>query len=613
MKKLFLFLFGLLLMLDLSAQESYRFTFPPAAPVNIAEVDVDYMPLLRNLEAPFPGGNGEKAQLNRIKEEVQHRYPLRPRVTTHQRTAAAAPNPWMSTNFRSNTAIQGVPNDNDIAVSNDGNVISVINSNIWMHDPSGTALVAISLAAWSDTLGLSGSKYDPRALYDPIHDRFIIVCLNGTTDSTSNIIVGFSESNDPTADWHLYALPGDPLLDSLWTDYPILALTEYELFITGNLLYNSQPWQTGFAKSLCWQIDLDNAYQGDSLDTRLWVEPMFGGAPIRNLCPIQGGSTPTGPNMYLLSNRNFGVGNDTVFIMEITDTLNSPTVQYLVDHKLSNAQYTTPPNAFQQFNQQLQTNDARWLGGFIENGNIQFVGNTVDTATGMPAIYHGIVNDVANTRTVTGHVLSGDTVSYGYPGIAWIGLAPGTDEAIIGVNYAGPYAQAHPGCGAIYYDGAGDYSELAIAKQGRGFINAITGIDRWGDYMGVQTRYNNTAQVWISGTWGQPSHQPATWVAEFNHPSVVHRDAPQPAVEARSYPNPFQDLIMVEFRLDMDAFVDISIFDLQGRQVAVLLRDRVKAGRNAFSFSPNDLSSGTYFLKIRNGADLLVTRKVVKL
>ena len=614
MKKLSLLFFCLLLFSTLFGQESYRLTIGLGGKMNVAEVKVDYMPLLQNLEAPYPDGESEKARMIRIKKAVQKKYPLRrPKLAEH-RKAALAGSPWMSSNFRSNTVIQGVPNDNDMSISNGGKLISVINSNIWMLDEHGSALKILSLDAWADTLGLSANKYDPRTLYDPVHDRFIIVCLNGTTDSTSNIVVGFSQTNDPTGDWNMYALPGDPLQDSLWTDYPILAISEYELFITGNLLYNSQPWQTGFAKSICWQIDLDNAYTGDSLDTRLWVKPEFGGAPIRNLCPVQGGSMPSGPNMYLLSNRNFGVENDTVFIMEITDTLGSPTVQLLVDHQLSDVEYTMPPNAFQQFNQQLATNDARWLGAFIENDNIQFVGNTVDTATGLPAIYHGIVTDVANTRTVHGHVLTGDTVAFGYPGIAWIGMAPGADEALIGVNYAGAFSQAHAGCGAIYYDGAGDYSELAIAKRGTGFINAITGVDRWGDYMGVQTRYNAAGVVWTSGTWGQTSHLPATWVAKFNHPAIVNRDAPvAPKVETSSFPNPFHEIVAVEFRLEMDEFVEIGIYDLAGRRVETLLRSRVKAGLNRFTFSPNSLEAGTYLLQIRNGEALLATKKVVKI
>ncbi|MEM7038444.1 MAG: hypothetical protein AAF570_15780, partial [Bacteroidota bacterium] len=391
MNKLFLSFISFLLLQSAAFGQSgavrSSFQIPLGGEVVAREQTNDYHPLLQRVEAPYPGGNSEKAKAMRMKKEIAEKYAKKwenEPIPAHKTIGnSGGGDPWVGTNFRSNFQINGVPNDNDMAISNDGDIISVINSNIWMHDSAGTALTNISLDNWALPLNIAGNKFDPRALYDPIHDRFIIACLNGFTDSTNYIIVGFSETSDPTGNWHLYALPGDPKDDSLWTDYPIMSLNPYELVITGNLLLNDEPWQTGFVRSLAWQIDLDSAYAGGTLETTLWDSVYFQGKPIRNLCPIQGGSTPAGTNTYLLSNRNFATGNDTVWIMEITDTMNAPGVQFLVDYGVSDIEYHMPSNGMQQFMQQLATNDARWLDGFIENGNIQFVGNTMDTLTGL--------------------------------------------------------------------------------------------------------------------------------------------------------------------------------------------------------------------------------------
>ncbi|MEY3442038.1 MAG: hypothetical protein RLZZ519_319, partial [Bacteroidota bacterium] len=529
---------------------------------------------------------------------------------------STAASPWRGDNFISNQVINGVPNDNDMAISNGGKIISVINSNIYMHDEFGASLQAnLSLNAWSAPLGLTGSKFDPRALYDPIHDRFIIACLNGFTDSTSYVILGFSQTNDPTGNWNLYALPGDPNLDSLWTDYPIMALTENELFLTVNLLYNNQPWQTGFNQSICWQMDLDNAYSGDSLQSRLWFNIQFGGKPVRNLCPVQGGSAPAGPNLYFMSNRNLTAGNDTVFIMEITDTMNAPGAQFLVDYGITNVQYSLPPNAMQALNLQLATNDARWLDAFIENGNIQFVGNSLDTASGRCGLYHGTVTDVTGARTVTGTILANPNGDYGYPAIAWMGMNPADNDALLAINYAGPTTIDKPGCGGIYYDGNGNYSPMVVAKAGLSYINAISGTDRWGDYTGVQRRYNENGVVWMAGTYGKANRDPGTCVAEFHHPTIVGAEAePLPATfEATAFPNPTVDMMSVELVLQADAFLDISVYDNQGRLVKTLIRDLVRTGRNRFSFSTSPLAAGTYFLRISDGQQLLAEKKIVRL
>ncbi len=616
MKNLLLF-FGWLVaalpaLLGQNGADSRLIKAPLHATVNVKEIHEDFHPSVLRVEAPFPGGNSEKALLAARKEEMAARYQS---PQGNQKVDSTAASPWRGDNFISNQIINGVPNDNDMAISNGGKIVSVINSNIYMHDEFGAVLQAnLSLDAWSAPLNLTGSKFDPRALYDPIHDRFIIACLNGFTDSTSYVILGFSQTNDPTGAWNLYALPGDPNQDSLWTDYPIMALTEHELFLTVNLLYNDQPWQTGFNQSICWQLDLDNAYSGDSLESRLWFNIQFGGKPVRNLCPVQGGSAPMGPNLYFLSNRNLTAGNDTVFIMEITDTMNAPGAQFLVDFGLTNQQYSLPPNAIQQLNQQLATNDARWLDAFIENGNIQFVGNSLDTASGRCGLYHGIVADITGARTVTGTILANPAGDYGYPAIAWMGMNPADNDALLAINYAGPTVNDKAGCGAIYFDGNSGYSPMVVAKAGLSYINAISGIDRWGDYTGVQRRYNENGVVWMAGTFAKANRDPGTCVAEFHHPTIVGNTSTplSAAFDAVAFPNPAMDMMTLELAMESDAFLDISIYDLEGKLVKTLIRDLVRSGKNRFSLSTSPLAAGTYFLRITDGDKVLSTEKIVR-
>jgi hypothetical protein len=586
------------------------FRFPKAGEVRVSDIREDFRPKLQLLEAPTPDGKSEKAALAQLKAQMAATYS--DANPASNKTTATAPSPWMGDNFRSNIIIDGVPNDNDMAISNGGKIVSVINSNIWMQDSTGAALATVSLDAWAAPLGLLGSKFDPRALYDPIHDRFVIVCLNGFTDSTSYVIAGFSQTNDPTGSWNLYALPGDPRGDSLWTDYPIMAITPHELFLTANLLYNNQPWQTGFARSLCWQIDLDSAYAG-SLTTNLWDSVYYGNRPVRNLCPIQGGSYPAGTGIYLLSNRNLSPSNDSLWIMRISDTIGAPGLQMTVNLARTNVPYGFPPNAMQQFNQQMATNDARWLDGFIENDQIQFVGNTRDSSTGRAGLYHGIIRNVSTAPVVEGHILGNADGSYGYPGIAWMGMTPGSNEALIGLNYVGTTVQNHPGCGAIYYDGQGDYSLRVVARAGSGYINALSGTERWGDYMGIQHRYNQPGVVWLAGTWGVSNHDPATWIAEFHHPSVVGLAAAQPAVEVSASPNPVADRVALEFSLAEDDFVEIALYNLQGVRQRIFLRDRAQAGLNRFVFSTEPLSAGLYYIRVTTQGGQSFSERIVKM
>ena len=79
-------------------------------------------------------------------------------------------------------------------------------------------------------------------------------CLNGFDPLYQLYHRCLSQTNDPAGLWNLYALPGNPKDNDRWTDYPMIALTEGELFLTGNLIIPGEPWQTGFSETLIWQM-----------------------------------------------------------------------------------------------------------------------------------------------------------------------------------------------------------------------------------------------------------------------------------------------------------------------------------------------------------------------
>jgi len=100
----------------------------------------------------------------------------------------------------------------------------------WRSRETPGACLSESLAAFTSPVNGRHEEFDPKVIYDPQHNRFVLVCLVGFVDSTSKIIVGFSQSADPNGAWNLYVLPGNPLNNSLWTDYPMLSLSKKRTF-----------------------------------------------------------------------------------------------------------------------------------------------------------------------------------------------------------------------------------------------------------------------------------------------------------------------------------------------------------------------------------------------
>ena len=80
---------------------------------------------------------------------------------------------------------------------------------------------------------------------------------------------------------------------------------------------------------------------------------------------------------------------------------------------------------------------------------------------------------------------------------------------------------------------------------------------------------------------------------------------------SQNYPNPFNPVTSIQYELPNDVFVIIKIYDVLGKEVAVLVNGFNKAGRYIVSFNGSRLSSGIYFYKIEAGSFSDVKRMVL--
>jgi hypothetical protein len=78
-----------------------------------------------------------------------------------------------------------------------------------------------------------------------------------------------------------------------------------------------------------------------------------------------------------------------------------------------------------------------------------------------------------------------------------------------------------------------------------------------------------------------------------------------------SFPNPFNENSTITFTLDKPAHTNLAVYDITGKQVAVLVNGMLQAGNHKAIFNANRLSSGVYTLKLLyNGKS--ITRKLLK-
>lgn len=578
---------------------------------------VDFFPSLIYLDQhPLPAAayGNKKQELDRLR--AIREAELKEQGIPQQKTRGLAPNPVEIKGIQGNIA-SGVPNDNDIAVSNSGIVISVVNSNMRVYDDTGKVLGNTSLTSLTSSIGTFSWISDPRVIYDPKEDRFILVCFSGSVSTSSTILVGFTQTNNPMGAWNFYTLNGNSFNDSTWSDYPIIAISDKDLFITFNQVKDNVSWTIGFKQSVIWQIDKQTGLTGVPLQYTLWSGIKHNDGYLRNICPAKYQSATMGNNMYFLTLRNVDFSNDSIFVAEITNSQSSGTATLVQRVLKSPINYGFPPNARQKHPvngivQHLMTNDGRVLAAIYENDYIHFGSNSVNTQYMNAGVMLSTIKNISSaTPTVTADIISTATMEYGYPSMTYVGSQANEHRVLYTFSHC--VTDSFPGTSVVYKDENENYSDILRIKNGESYINMIADSnERWGDYTNIQKMYNKPSRAYLAGSFGKGSAMNC-WISVLD---VVQWPLTVNTIEEKStttiYPNPIEEKrFKVQFTNSTPQQLKFELSDMNGKLVATLLQTIVKEGKNEFSFYTGNISAGTYLFSIKSEKSVIETHKIV--
>jgi hypothetical protein len=96
---------------------------------------------------------------------------------------------------------------------------------------------------------------------------------------------------------------------------------------------------------------------------------------------------------------------------------------------------------------------------------------------------------------------------------------------------------------------------------------------------------------------------------------AVGIDKPEDAIPGRynlsqNYPNPFNASTIIKYQIPRESHVEITIFDILGRRVAVLEEGLKQAGYHQVVWHADDIASGVYLYKIQAG-EYINTRQML--
>jgi len=191
----------------------------------------------------------------------------------------------------------------------------------------------------------------------------------------------------------------------------------------------------------------------------------------------------------------------------------------------------------------------------------------------------------------------------------------------------------------VYHSSLGTSNDYAILEQ-----NYIEG---------VRFYYLNGIEPWyfrITWTTGTPTYYPESWFwlnhqedvialtyEDWNDPQAANFDSTANAILQgiadylnvrpvniekkqqpiakfnlmQNYPNPFNPTTYINYELQITNYVELSIYNLLGQKVAVLVSEKQSAGKHAIEWDASQFSSGMYYYMIKTGDFQNVKRMIL--
>lgn len=412
-----------------------------------------------------------------------------------------------------------------------------LNSQIEIQTRAGALISVVSLLNFWSSLSV-GSVTDPRVIYDPYGQRWVIVTVSDPETPASAILVGVSHNSDPTAGWDLYKVPVDSS-GQFWADFPTLGFNKNWIVVGANI-FTIQG--TFYEYANLYAFDKANLYAGGSgLFTLLQDDT--GGFSMNPALTYD----PNIATLYLL--ESWSSANGLLRMSTITGAVGSEvlTVGVAVPAAPQPWQAVEPALNFAPqlgSTNDIDTDDDRLDWTVYRNGSLWTAQTIFLPATGTP-----------NRCAVQWWQI--DTASADLGGIQQLGRIDDPSAALffaypsIGVNKENDAMVGYSRFSAAQYAGADFSWRMAgdppgmlradtVLKAGEEayFKDFGTGDNRWGDFSSTVVDPIDDLSLWTLQEYAASNNNWGTWWGEISPGAPTPTASPTPSATPTPSPTP---------------------------------------------------------------------------
>jgi hypothetical protein len=418
-----------------------------------------------------------------------------------------------------------VPPDSQIAAG--PNYLAVaVNSVLEIYDKSGNWQGVQEFDTFFGGLGVTGSIYSPRLIYDQADQRFILSVneVDLANLSNANVLLAVSASSDPTSTWYKFAINSmgrnAANTTNTFPDSPSLGLGPSAVYITTNQFELTET---------CLTTD-QPCYFSDAQIKVIGLPELLSGNSNLNITAFTNIQTADGlPAVAIQPTLTYGSSSNEFMVASRFDAYTGNAldlfaipvsgVPTLTTADVTVPSYTYPSDASQAGTATtILTGDFRPLNAVWANGSLYCAQNVNSAATDEVAAqwYEIQVSDLASAAVVQSGDVSGDGEAY-YPAISlmangMVGLAFSTSSPYQFASAAFTARESADPPGAmrsysVYVAGTSPYDESVD--------------DPWGDYSGISEDPDGSSLWMIAEFAGTPDPQYGTGVAQILSPPAL--------------------------------------------------------------------------------------------
>jgi hypothetical protein len=430
------------------------------------------------------------------------------------------PSPAISEDFGALPDINTVIPPDTYGAVGPSHLMVTLNSQVRIQNRDGTLAIADrSLNGFWTPVGGGSGAFDPRVVYDPFADRWITVACDDSRSASSAILIGATQTGDPTGAWDLYSVDADGG-DTVWADFPSIGFNSKWVVVQLNMFTITVPHT--FVRSHIYVFDRATLYAGSAPFTLIQDVNGFTQAPALTYDMTQN-------DLFLVEVWNSGAG--ALRLSKISGSVGSEALS-VVGFPIGPAWQSAPPVADHAPQlgsaQKIATNDARIQNLVYRNGTL-WTTHTVFFPTPAPdgraAVQWWQLDAVTAGVLQSGLIDDPSGVNfYAFPSIAVNKLG----DALLGFSCfaATRFASA---CYAFRKatDAPGTFQDVATLKEGlASYYKIFTGsVNRWGDYSAAVVDPVNDVDLWtIQEYAAQPANFWGTWWGHLALPPDITID-----------------------------------------------------------------------------------------